>query len=490
MDLAKLTITDAIESLKNKKFSVSELLDAHVKQVERHRKLNVFITETVDRAREQAKESEHRYLNAEERLLEGIPVAVKDVFCTKDILTTSASKILYNFIPPYESTVTDKLFCSGTLVMGKTNMDEFAMGSANNYSYFGPTINPWKGKDNVDLVPGGSSGGSAAAVASGMSMAALGTDTGGSVRQPALFCGLVGFKPSYGRCSRYGIVAFASSLDQAGVFARSVDDTALVSGIIMGHDQKDSTSEDLAVPSFVEALKGDIKGLRIGIPKECYSKYLDKEIIRLWEDARDQLQKAGAKVVEVSMPNIKYGVSAYYVIAPAEASSNLSRFDGVRYGYRTSQEKISLDQMYEESRHEGFGHEVERRIILGTYTLSSGSYDQYFAQAQKIRRLIIKDYDSVFDQVDFVLTPTTTTSAFECDALKKMNPVNLYYNDVYTIPASMAGLPAISVPLSLDSQGKPIGLQIVANRFREDIVFRAAKGLENIYGFKQFPGGF
>lgn len=490
MDLTKLTITDAIASLKEKKFSVSELLEAHIKQVENNRKLNAFITETFDISRKKAKEVEHRYINGEEKILDGIPFAVKDVFCTKGIRTTNASKILQNFIPPYESTVTDRLFSEGALMVGKTNMDEFAMGSTNSYSYFGQVINPWRGKDGKDLVPGGSSGGSAVAVASGMSMGALGTDTGGSVRQPALFCGLVGFKPSYGRCSRYGIIAFSSSLDQAGVLTRSVDDAALVSQVIMGHDDKDSTSENMAVGNFRDSLQGNIKGLRIGIPKECRSKQLDPEIEKLWEQAAENLKKEGAHIVEVSMPNIKYGVSAYYVIAPAEASSNLSRYDGVRYGHRSEKRDINLDKMYEYTREEGFGHEVERRIMVGTYVLSAGSYDQYFAKAQKVRRLIIKDFDTVFEDVDIVLTPTTTTSAFAIDDEQRMDPISAYYNDVYTIPASMAGLPAMSVPLTLDANGKPIGLHVIGNMFREDLVFRAAKGLERIYNFKKFPGGF
>ncbi|MBP9792062.1 MAG: Asp-tRNA(Asn)/Glu-tRNA(Gln) amidotransferase subunit GatA [Rickettsiales bacterium] len=490
MDLTKITITDAISLLKDRKISVSELVEAHIQQIEKHRDLNAFITETFDLARKNAKESEQRYLNGVEKLLDGIPCAVKDIFCTKNTRTTSASKILENFVPTYESTVTEKLFAEGALMVGKTNMDEFAMGSTNSYSYFGQAINPWKDSDGKKLVPGGSSGGSAVAVASGMSIAALGTDTGGSVRQPALFCGLVGFKPSYGRCSRYGIVAFSSSLDQAGVFTRSVDDAALLSQVVMGYDDKDSTCENIDVGSFKDALQGKIRGMRIGIPKECRSSHLDPEIEKLWNETADILRKEGAEVVEVSMPNIKYGVAAYYVIAPAEASSNLARYDGVRYGHRTSQENLTLDQMYELTRGEAFGHEVERRIMMGTFVLSSGSYEKYFAQAQKVRRLIIRDFDDVFADVDVVLTPTATTSAFAIGDKQRMDPISLYYNDVYTIPANMAGLPAVSVPLSLDSKGKPIGLQIVANRFREDLMFRAAKSLENIYNFRKFPGGF
>ncbi len=490
MDLTKLTIVDAISYLKDKKFSVSELVESHIKQIEKHLDLNAFITQTFDIARKQAKESDHRYLNGNEHVLDGIPCAIKDIFCTKGIKTTNASKILSNFVPPYESTVTEKLFSEGAIMLGKTNLDEFAMGSTNSYSYFGQAINPWTDKEGNKLVPGGSSGGSAVAVASGMSMAALGTDTGGSVRQPALFCGLVGFKPSYGRCSRYGIISFSSSLDQAGIFTRSVDDAAMISEIVMGHDEKDSTSEKIEVSSFKESLIGNVKGLRVGIPKECRSQHLDPEMEKLWYEAAESLKKEGAEVVEVSMPNIQYGVAAYYVIAPAEASSNLARYDGVRYGHRTSKDNISLEEMYELTREEGFGHEVERRIIVGTFVLSAGSYDQYFAQAQKVRRLIVKDFDEVFDNVDVVLTPTTTTSAFAIGDKQRMDPISLYYNDVYTIPASMAGLPAISLPLSLDTHGKPIGLQMVSNRFREDTLFRAAKGLERIYGFKKFPGGF
>lgn len=490
MDLRKLTITEAMLHLKAKEFSVSELIEAHIKQIENHRDLNAFITETFDVARVKAKESEQRYLKNQEKLMDGIPCAIKDVFCTKNVRTTNGSKILENFVPTYESTVTEKLFSEGAIMLGKTNMDEFAMGSTNSYSYFGQAINPWVDVDKNKLVPGGSSGGSAVAVAAGMSIAALGTDTGGSVRQPALFCGLVGFKPSYGRCSRYGIIAFSSSLDQAGIFTRSVDDAALMAQLVMGHDDKDSTSEKIKVEDFQKYMQGNIKGMRIGIPKECRSSYLDPEIEKLWNEAVKSLEKEGAEVIEVSMPNIKYGVAAYYVIAPAEASSNLARYDGVRFGYRTAQENISLDKMYEVTRSEGFGHEVARRIMVGTFVLSSESYDQYFAQAQKVRRLIIKDFDSVFDNVDVVLTPTATTSAFPIGDKKRMDPISLYYNDVYTIPANMAGLPAISVPLSLDNKGKPIGLQIMANRFNENVMFKAAKALEKIYNFRQFPGGF
>lgn len=484
-ELIKLTIKESINGLKKGNFSSSELTKEHINQAKKHTKLNAFITETFDIAETQAKESDKRYLNGEEKKLDGIPFSIKDTFCTSGIKTTAASKMLSNFIPTYESTVTHKLLNSGVTMIGKTNMDEFAMGSANSNSYFGPAINPWRENDNNhDLVPGGSSGGSAVSVASYMSMASIGTDTGGSVRQPASYCGIVGFKPSYGRCSRYGIIAFASSLDQAGVFARCVEDTALCANVIMGHDPKDSTSSKEALPDLDAAMLKGIKGMKIGIPKEYHDKGLSDDVEKLWMQTKDALQKEGAEIIDIELPHTKYGIAAYYVIAPAEASSNLARYDGVRYGLREHKEGMSLDEMYKATRTSGFGHEVERRIMIGTYVLSSGFYDDYFVKAQKVRKLIVTDFKDAFDKVDALLTPVTTGSTFGFDDTKRMDPISMYLNDVLTIPASMAGLPAISVPASLNAKGLPLGLQVIANRFREDNVFRLAKGLENIFNFK------
>jgi aspartyl-tRNA(Asn)/glutamyl-tRNA(Gln) amidotransferase subunit A len=462
-----------------------------LKAQEKHKKLNMFITETTELAKAKAKESDERYKNGEELPLDGIPVAVKDLFCTKDIKTTGAGYILSNFVPPYESTVTEKLFSHGAIMTGKANMDEFAMGSANITSYYGNVINPWKEEgSSVDLVPGGSSGGSAAAVASYTSMAALGSDTGGSVRQPAAFCGLVGFKPSYGRCSRYGIIAFSNSLDQAGVLTRTIQDNALISSAIMGHDHRDSTSANITLPDLLSAMKQNIKGMKIGIPKEYRSDILDPEISKLWDQAADMLRKEGAEVKEVSLPNTMCGVAAYYVIAPAEASSNLARYDGVRFGIREYKRGMTLDDMYEETRTVGFGHEVQRRIMIGTYVLSAGFYDAYFAKAQKVRRLMANDFKLVFEDVDAILIPTAPTPAFSFDSDIAKDPIKMYWNDVYTIPASLAGLPAISIPGALNSKGLPISIQLVTNRFDEANLFRVARTLERCFDFNHSPKGF
>ncbi|MCH9754216.1 MAG: Asp-tRNA(Asn)/Glu-tRNA(Gln) amidotransferase subunit GatA [Alphaproteobacteria bacterium] len=490
-DLNSLSIIEALDGLKNKKFSSVELLTAHINALEKHKNLNIFITETLDLAKKKAAESDEKYANGSAGDLEGIPLAIKDAFCTKGIRTTNASQILHNFIPQYESTVTSKLFEAGSVMLGKANMDEFAMGSANTYSSFFPSINPWKetGSDET-FSPGGSSGASAAAVAAKIAMGSTGTDTGGSVRQPAAFCGIVGFKPSYGRCSRYGIIAFASSLDQAGVFARSVEDAALLAKSTMGHDQKDSTSVNIGLPNLSEAMKKDVKGLRIGIPKEYRSEGLDPEIEKLWEDSVEMLKKEGAIIEEISLPHTKYGIGAYYVIAPAEASSNLSRFDGVRFGLREHEPGMTLDEMYTATRTKGFGHEVERRIMIGTYVLSSGYYEDYFLKAQKVRRLLVSDFDEAFKNIDAIITPTAPTAAFSIANKDKMDPVALYLNDLYTIPASMAGLPAISIPGRLNKKGLPLGIQIVGKRFDEETVFRAAKNLEKCFNFKESPKGF
>jgi len=490
-ELHKLSVTDALTSLMKKEFSCVELVNSHIQVLEKHKDLNVFITETLDLAREKAKESDKKYANGTAGHLEGIPMAIKDVFCTVGVRTTNGSQILKDFIPQYESTVTSKLFNEGVVMLGKSNMDEFAMGSANTYSSFGPTLNPWQEiGSNERFSPGGSSGGSSSAVAARIAMASTGSDTGGSVRQPAAFCGIVGFKPSYGRCSRYGMVAFSSSLDQAGIFARSVEDTALVSRITMGYDPKDATTTKMDLPDLTGAMKQSLKGMKIGIPKEYHSEGLDPEIEKLWEEAIEIAKKEGATVEEVSLPHTKYGISAYYVIAPAEASSNLARFDGVRYGTRNFKPGMSLDEMYTATRSEGFGHEVQRRIMIGTYVLSSGYYEDYFMKAQKVRRLLANDFKYVFEKVDAILAPTAPSAAFSLENKNKMDPIALYLNDLYTIPASMAGLPAISIPGKLNSKGLPLGLQIIGNRFDEETVFRTAKNLERCFNFKESPKGF
>ncbi|MEQ9115764.1 MAG: Asp-tRNA(Asn)/Glu-tRNA(Gln) amidotransferase subunit GatA [Rickettsiales bacterium] len=490
-ELNKISIASALDGLKNKTFSSTELLNAHLKAQEKHKNLNAFITETVDLAIEEAKESDQRYRDGIAKPLDGIPVAIKDLFCTKNVKTTNASKILHNFVPTYESTVSGKLRGAGAIMIGKANMDDSAMGSANITSYFGNVINPWKATNNKEeLVPGGSSGGSAAAVAAHISMCALGSDTGGSVRQPAAFCGVVGFKPSYGRCSRYGMMAFASSLDQAGTFARSVEDTAMVASAVMGHDAKDSTSSPEKLPDLKAAIGQSLKGLKVGLPKEYRSDMLDSEIDKLWSDAADMLRREGAEVIEMSLPNTMSGVSSYYVIAPAEASSNLARYDGVKFGFRKYEKGMTLDEMYEATRSEGFGHEVQRRVMIGTYVLSAGFYDAYFSKAQKVRRLIANDFKSAFEDVDVILAPVTPTPAFGFDSEIAKDPIKMYWNDVYTIPASMAGLPAISLPCKLNSQGLPIAMQLIANRFDEATLFRAASGLEKCFNFKKTPEGF
>ena len=490
-NLNSLTITEAITGLKNKVFSCTELLQAHIDVLSQHRDLNIFITETLDLAKTQALESERKYLHNTAGSLEGIPLAIKDVFCTKGVRTTNGSQILHNFIPPYESTVTDRIFLEGAVMLGKANMDEFAMGSSNHYSSFGPSFNPWQeiGSDEK-FVPGGSSGASAAAVAARIAMGATGTDTGGSVRQPAAFCGIVGFKPSYGRCSRYGLVAFSSSLDQAGFFARTVEDTALLTNIAIGHDPKDSTSANIAKPDLTGAMKQSLKGMRIGIPKEYYNEKLDPEIEKLWEESVEILKKEGATVEEISLPHTKYGIAAYYVIAPAEASSNLARYDGVRYGLREYEPGMTLDEMYVATRTKGFGAEVQRRIMVGTYVLSSGHYEDYFLQAQKVRRLLAMDFKQVFEKVDVILSPTAPTPAFSLENKAQMDPIALYLNDLYTIPASMAGLPAISIPGKLNKKGMPLGMQIIGKRFDEENVFKVARNMERCFNFKHSPKGF
>ncbi len=490
-EITHLTIMQAKKALRARDFTAVDLTIAHLRAMEKHRGLNAYITETANHALEQAKRADVKINNDTAEVLEGIPIAIKDIFCTKGIKTTCASKMLENFVPTYESTVTSKLFNAGAIMLGKTNLDEFAMGSSNYTSYFGGVINPWKEEgSDIDLVAGGSSGGSAAAVSGRIAMAATATDTGGSVRLPAAFCGIVGFKPSYGRCSRYGVIAYASSLDQPALFTRTVSDAAIVSQVMMGHDSKDSTCANLPVPDLIGSLYKGIKNLKIGIPREYRDDRLDPDISKKWQETEEILKAEGAEIVEVTLPNTKYGVAAYYVIAPAEASSNLARYDGVRYGFRAKGENLTLDEMYELTRSEGFGKEVRRRIMIGTYVLSAGSYDTYFSKAQRVRRLIANDFNQAFTKVDVLLTPVTPTPAFSLDSPSMSDPVAMYLNDIFTIPASMAGLPCISIPVGLSNKKLPIGMQIITNRFEEGKLFRVASELERCIDFSIVPRGF
>ncbi|MBL0317694.1 MAG: Asp-tRNA(Asn)/Glu-tRNA(Gln) amidotransferase subunit GatA [Alphaproteobacteria bacterium] len=483
--LNHLTLADARRGLDKKEFTAVELVESHIKAVEQTRNLNAYMVESFDHARSQAHDSDQRLAKGEGRALEGIPVAVKDLFCTKGFLSTSCSKILKGFTPTYESTVTTNLFNHGAVMVGKTNMDEFAMGSANTTSCYGSVINPWRRKsDQKDLVPGGSSGGSAAAVASYSAMGALGSDTGGSIRQPGAFTGTVGIKPTYGRCSRYGMIAFASSLDQAGVFSRTVMDSALLLEAICGYDPKDSTSANVAVPEFSKAVGQSIAGKRVGIPKE-YAQNLPADIKALWDQGIAWLTEAGAKPVDISLPHTKYALATYYIIAPAEASSNLARYDGLRFGQRVCDDGDSLDDMYEKTRQAGFGDEVKRRIMIGTYVLSAGYYDAYYMKAQRVRNLISQDFQQAFQDVDVILTPATPSAAFALD--EKLDPLTMYLNDVYTVPASLAGIPGMVVPAGLSTDGLPLGLQLLGPMFGENTLFSFAHVIEQQAGFKLTP---
>lgn len=486
-ELTHLTIAAALDGLAAKKFSARELTDAHLAAMAKLKHLNAYITETPDLARAQADASDRRRAGGKVGALEGIPLGIKDLFCTEGVQTTAASHILEGFKPTYESTVTKNLFDAGAVMLGKLNLDEFAMGSSNKTSYFGNVINPWKrADDSTDLVPGGSSGGSAAAVAGRLAMAATGTDTGGSIRQPAALTGTVGIKPTYGRCSRWGIVAFASSLDQAGPIARSVEDCAIMLGAMAGHDPKDSTSVEMAVPDFRKALTGDIRGLRIGIPKEYRVDGMSKEIDDLWAKGAEWLKSQGAELKEISLPHTKYALPTYYIIAPAEASSNLARYDGVRFGLRVPGN--SLDEMYELTRAAGFGKEVKRRIMIGTYVLSAGYYDAYYLQAQRIRALILRDFTEAFKDVDVILTPSTPSAAFGFNE-NEGDPVQMYLQDVFTVTVNLAGLPGISVPAGLDGKGLPLGLQLIGRAFDEETLLRTAQVLETSANFTALPAG-
>jgi len=485
-NLTDLTIEKALDGLENKEFTSVELTQAHIDMMSKHKDLNAFITETPDIALKQAKQSDEKRNNGDVGLLEGIPVAIKDLFCTYGVQTTAASHILEGFIPKYESTVTTNLFSNGAVMLGKTNMDEFAMGSSNTTSYFGNTINPWRRKDDpdTDLVPGGSSGGSAAAVAARLCLGATGTDTGGSIRQPSSYCGVTGIKPTYGRCSRWGAVAFASSLDQPGCFARTVKDNALFLRAMAGHDPKDSTSANKPVPDFAAAIDGNIKGMTIGIPKEYRVEGMPEEVIKIWEQGKEWLEDAGAKTIEVSLPHTKYAMAAYYVIAPAEASSNLARYDGVRYGQRA--DESDLRDLYEITRAEGFGDEVKRRIMIGTYALSSGYYDAYYIKAQKARRLVLQDFMKAFETCDALLAPPAPSAAFPIGQ-NEDDPIKMYLEDAFTIPASLAGLPGMVVPAGINTQGLPLGLQIIGRHWDEETVFKVAGVLENLANFTERP---
>jgi aspartyl-tRNA(Asn)/glutamyl-tRNA(Gln) amidotransferase subunit A len=490
MELTKLTITQTLEGFKSKKFSASEVTAAYIKNIEANRNLNAFITDNFESAIESAKKSDAKIASGQMADLEGIPLGIKDLFCTKNIRTTAASKMLADFVPQYESTVTQKLIDAGSVNLGKLNMDEFAMGSANVNSFFGPVINPYKKKDSDEnLVPGGSSGGSAAAVAANLCAGATGSDTGGSVRQPASFTNTVGVKPTYGRSSRFGMIAFASSMDQAGVFAKDVRDAALLQRIISGFDVNDSTSVDIAVPDFEKLLNSNVKGKKIGIPKEYFADGMSEEIVELWNKGKEILQKRGAEIIEISLPHTKYAPAVYYILAPAECSSNLARFDGVRYGFRVDEEGLSLDQMYEKTRALGFGEEVKRRILTGTYVLSAGYFDAYYKKAQKVRRLILQDFQEAFKKVDAILAPTVPNAAFPIAGAKeigKSDPIRMYLNDVFTIPANLAGIPAMSVPAGFDKDGLPLGLQILTKSFDEQTMFDVALALEEEVGLSKF----
>ncbi|MEQ9676197.1 MAG: Asp-tRNA(Asn)/Glu-tRNA(Gln) amidotransferase subunit GatA [Roseovarius indicus] len=489
-DLNTLTIAEARDKLRAGEVTSSELTEACLKAIESAGALNAFVHNTPEIAREQAKFADARLQKGDDAPMCGIPLGIKDLFCTKGVPSQAASGILNGFKPEYESTVTQNLFDAGAVMLGKLNMDEFAMGSSNETSVYGNAVNPWRrGNDETALTPGGSSGGSASAVSADLCLAATGTDTGGSIRQPAAFTGITGIKPTYGRCSRWGIVAFASSLDQAGPMTKSVRDAAIMLEAMCGHDPKDSTSADLAVPDFEAMLTGDIKGKVIGIPKEYRMDGMPEEIETLWADGTAMLKDAGAEIRDISLPHTKYALPAYYVIAPAEASSNLARYDGVRYGHRAKLEQgDGITEMYEKTRAEGFGHEVQRRVMVGTYVLSAGFYDAYYNKARKVRTLIKKDFEDVFaDGIDAILTPATPSAAFGLGEMAEADPVQMYLNDVFTVTVNLAGLPGIAVPAGLDRQGLPLGLQLIGRPWEEGDLLNTAYALEQAAGYVAKP---
>ncbi len=489
-DLSKLTIADARDALRKGDFTAVELTEQYLGAIEAAGALNAFSTNTPEIARAQAAAADTRIAKGDAPAMCGIPLGIKDLFCTKGVQTQAASHILDGFKPEYESTITSQLFDAGAVMLGKLNMDEFAMGSSNETSFYGPVVSPWRrGNDSADLTPGGSSGGSAAAVSADLCLGATGTDTGGSIRQPAAFTGIVGVKPTYGRCSRWGVVAFASSLDQAGPMVKTVRDSAIMLEAMAGHDAKDSTSADLAVPNFEAALTGDIRGKKIGIPKEYRLDGMPAEIEKLWAEGADMLRDAGAEIVDISLPHTKYALPAYYVIAPAEASSNLSRYDGVKYGHRAKvKSDEGITEMYERTRAEGFGDEVQRRVMIGAYVLSAGFYDAYYIRAQKVRTLIKQDFEKVFaNGIDQILTPATPSAAFGLGEMADADPIKMYLNDVFTVTVNLAGLPGVSVPAGLDASGLPLGLQLIGQPWNEADMLNTAFALEQASGFAAKP---
>ncbi len=480
------TLADAREAVRKKEISSRELTQAFVSAIEGARTLNAFVTETPEKALAMADASDARIAKGSMGPLEGLPLAIKDLFCTKGVRTTAGSNILSNFVPPYESTVSQNLWDAGAVMLGKTNMDEFAMGSSNETSYFKPVLNPWRARNsNRNLVPGGSSGGSAASVAANLCLGATGTDTGGSIRQPAAVTGTVGLKPTYGRCSRWGIVAFASSLDQAGPMTRTVRDAAILMKVMASVDPQDSTSVDVPVPDYEATLEQGVKGLRVGIPKEYRIDGAPPEIDAMWAKGAEWLKAQGAEIVDVSLPHTKYALPAYYIVAPAEASSNLARYDGVRFGHR-AKGAHDITDLYEKSRAEGFGAEVRRRILIGTYVLSAGYYDAFYSRAQKLRTLIARDFTQAFEKCDVLLTPATPGPAFAIGE-KTSDPVSMYLNDVFTVTVNLAGLPGISVPAGLTPEGLPLGLQIIGKAFDEATVLRVGRSVEQAAAFAAKP---
>ena len=474
-DIININLFELVSNIKDKKISSNEVTSAYIERSKKSKHLNSYNEETFDLALKKSKEFDSK--PDFNKKLPGVPIAVKDLFCTKNVKTTASSKILNNFVPTYESTVTQNLWNEGAILLGKLNCDEFAMGSSNETSFFGNVISPI----DKDLVPGGSSGGSASALAAKLTPTTIGTDTGGSIRQPASFTGTVGLKPTYGSCSRYGIVAFASSLDQAGPLTRNVKDSALMLEVMSSFDNKDSTSVDFIRPQYSKDLSKEIKGKKIGIPKEYRVDGMSEEIEKLWNDGKNYLKNCGAEIVDISLPHTKFALPSYYIVAPAEASSNLARYDGVKYGFRT--EGKNLIDMYEKTRSEGFGDEVKRRIMIGTYVLSSGYYDAYYLKAQKVRRLIKNDFNDAFKKVDAILTPSTPSSAFKIGD-KSNDPVSMYLNDIFTVPVNLAGLPGISIPAGLDKKGYPLGLQIIGKAFDEQNILNIAYSMEDKINFK------
>ncbi|MCW2275279.1 Asp-tRNA(Asn)/Glu-tRNA(Gln) amidotransferase subunit GatA [Rhodoblastus acidophilus] len=477
-DLTRLTLAQARDGLKAKRFTSVELTQAHVDAVAKARSLNAYIVETPEKALDMAKASDAKLAKGEGGALEGLPLGIKDLYCTEGVQTTAASHILEGFVPQYESTVTTNLWRDGAVMLGKLNLDEFAMGSSNETSYFGPVVSPWRRKNSdAKIVPGGSSGGSSAAVAAHLCLGATATDTGGSIRQPAAFTGTVGIKPTYGRCSRWGIVAFASSLDQAGPIARTVRDAAIMLRSMAGHDLKDTTSVDAPVPDYEQAVGASVKGKVIGIPREYRLDGMSAEIAALWDQGVAWLKAAGAEIREISLPHTKHALPAYYIVAPAEASSNLARYDGIRYGLRKTGKDIV--DLYEKTRAEGFGKEVRRRIMIGTYVLSAGYYDAYYLRAQKIRTLIKRDFDLAYASgVDAILTPATPSPAFAQGEKGSADPVEMYLNDVFTVTVNMAGLPGLVVPAGMSSDGLPLGLQLIGRPFEEETLFSLGEAIE------------